>query len=138
MLDLSKHHSWVYNKQHCPLRRHPNLTFEKRALKNYIYTGSHKFTHSSSTLLKWTGVGPHTSKGAFFDMPLALSMPIYNKKSHPTRDVECLKLSIVVCVNLWSRVYHKNWDSLKNNYAKVCNRIHDVAGIINRIEALPK
>ena len=102
MLDLSKHHSWVYNKQHCPLRRHPNLTFEKRALKNYIYTGCHKFTHSSSTLLKLTGVGPHTSKGAFFVMPLALSMPICNKKSHPTRHVECLKLSIVVCV------YHNN------------------------------
>ena len=44
-----------------------------------------------------SGAGSHTSKLAtFFVMPLALSIPICNKKSHPTRAVECHKLFIEV------------------------------------------
>ena len=41
--------------------------------------------------------------GILFVMLLALHMPIYNKKSHPTRAVavECLKLSIKVIVLHW-------------------------------------
>ena len=33
--------------------------------------------------------------------PLALSMPIFNKKSHPTRAVECFKFSIEIKLLQW-------------------------------------
>ena len=40
-----------------------------------------------------TGVDPHTfKKGAIFLMPLSLSKPIFNKKSHRTQSGECFKL----------------------------------------------
>ena len=48
------------------------------------------------------GLRSHTSKlGKFFVMPLALRIPIFNKKSHPTLAVERLKNSIVVKLLQW-------------------------------------
>ena len=57
-------------------------------------------------VVRGSGAGPHTSKLAtFFVMPLALTIPICNKKSHPTWAVECHKLFIEVTLLQW-----KFWD----------------------------
>ena len=54
-------------------------------------------TTLTDRVVRGSEAGPHTSKLAtFFVMPLALSIPICNKKSHPTRDKECHKLFIEV------------------------------------------